>query len=178
MNIIVIENAFEDWFAEFYKKYLLSLPHTYSEYSTNDKLVERYDIAHLVHEFDPTNWMSHELLRRIEDKIVELFGKSEFDQLECIRFHTNMHFPEVGGKTFHHDGTDLTVVWCGTDHDGGAFCYIDDKGNEKRIDDKFNQLILFSEPEMKHKAIPPTTNKKGPRITAATKFFHLNNTNN
>ena len=176
MNIIVIENAFEEWFAEFYRNYLFSLPHTYSEYSVSeDNPAEKYDIAHLVHEFDRTNWMNQELLFKIKNKFNELFGQSLLNQLECARFHTNMHFPGVGGKTYHHDGTDLTVVWCGTDHDGGAFCYIDEEGNEKIIGDKFNQLILFSEPEMKHKAIPPTTNKKGPRITVAAKFLYLNN---
>jgi len=188
MKVKVIDDAFDPCIGSILTDYLIKLPHTLSEYSLDSSnknintIVESN--AHLAYNFivdyKPTQGAYTESLY-FADLLIGLFDNYSFSELgsdlfsvsKLQRMHTNMHYPQVGGKTYHVDMTLCTAVWCATDHDGGGFEYIDSDGNIKFIEDKQNRMIIFQEPTMKHKAIPPKTFDRGPRLTVAAKYQRI-----
>jgi hypothetical protein len=165
----------DDWMpielASLYSAYVCSIPHTLTEYSGMDDKGNDFSLRHLSHELDVKMFFNEFLRSKIIEQISSIV-KVDSKELENMnyRFHTNMHFPEVGGKSFHSDNTEFTAILNLTDTDG-SFVYIDDEKNQQTIPDKFNRMIIFSEPNMPHKAIPPSSNNNGPRVTVAFKLY-------
>jgi hypothetical protein len=168
MNIKVFDNWAPDELVRLYFNYFVEMPHKLKEYSSNGELV--FKNAHLSYDVE-SNFFTSYLRDQIMSKICEI-SNTKIDDFQVYRYHTNMQFPDQGGKTFHKDGTVCTAV-LNLSHTDGKFQYLDN-GVATEIEDKFNRLILFFEPEMQHRGIPPSTNDNGPRLTLALKLF-LNN---
>jgi hypothetical protein len=191
MKIKVIDNflSFADEQSEVkFVLYWLKQPFSYDEYGGSTEMflsdVNEYTKNHLQKHrtestlswdisFEDPNFGSFgddvrkhvffSLAKQIED-----FSKKPFSDFDVHRFHTNVLFPCVGGKKYHTDDTQVTAILCLSDTDG-YFEYVDVSGDVQKIEDKFNRLVIFSAPNMKHKGVPPTTNSAGPRLNIALK---------
>lgn len=174
MKIKIIDDWLPQDIAALYSEFVVKLPHKYQEYSANtgdDKPIEN---GHLSCDLAP-HFFEDKLKNSMLNQI-SLFNGVSVSEMYVQRFHTNMHFPDVGGKSWHADHT-LTTAILNLGYSDGAFVYLDEEGNENYIEDKFNRLIMFDAPEMMHKGTPPSSNKNGPRINVTLKTQLINNPN-
>ena len=173
MNIKIIDDALPLNYAKILRRELMVLPHTFNEYSLdeisqiNDDI--RYSNSHLTHNLNEKEYRFN--LNTFLNYILSHINSDgeNISISDITRVHTNMQFPGVGGKTYHHDNTYLTAIWCASENNGGSFEYIDENQERVFIDDKFNRLIIFKEPSMPHKGNPPINNNAGPRLNVAIK---------